>query len=149
MERPLINFGSSINMSSWTVLFGQIYFKNNTMFGISIFGCKTVRLSIIARCTSETREKADWINWIVLLSYLFWAYNSSPNRDLSLLIRQRFVIIIKELYHCCVISLNILELRVSHGNINGVICGIVGICLNHTLKAAKLIKLFVITKLVE
>ena len=67
---------------------------------------------------------------------------------MSLLIGQRLVVLVEELYHGCVISLNILELRVSHGNVNGVVSGVVGVCLNHTLETAELIKLLVVTELV-
>jgi hypothetical protein len=149
MEGPLVNLCSSINMGSWAVLFGQVDFEHNTMFGISIFGCKTQALSLVTRGTGETREKANGIDRIVVLPNFFWANNPSPDRELSLLVGDLLVVIIKELYHCCIISFNVLELGVSHGNVDGVVGSVVSISLNHSFKATELVELLVVTELVK
>jgi len=150
MERPFIYFGSGINVGPWTVFLGEINLKYNSVFSITILSGEPVSFCLVARSTGETWEETNGVKSIVLLTNVFWTYNTSPNWNLCLLISQILLFfVVQKLNHGCVISFNVLELRVSHGDIDGIISSIISISFNHSFETSQLFKFLVIFETIE
>jgi len=73
-------------MCPWVVFFSKINLKYNSVLGITILCGKTMCFGLIARSTGEAWEETNRVLSIVFLTNIFWTDNTSPNRNLGLLI---------------------------------------------------------------
>lgn len=120
------------------------------MFCVAIVSCEPVSFSWVCWSTGKAREEPNRIKSIILFSDLFRTSYSSVNWKLSLNVRQVFVFrVVQKLYHCSVVSFNVLELRVSHSNVDRIVGCVVGVRLYHSLKTPKFLKFLVVFEIVN